>query len=120
MNRRKQVRGLRGWCVVVCAVVVVVLAGCDGYSATPAASLGKVDTVLKMPNLKGQTIVVNTSAGTFADAFRKAVVAPVEAATGTKVTLTTNCCDALSTQIKGHHFAGDVVVGQYYAPGQAW
>lgn len=118
----KQRYVFRAWCALVSAALVAVLAGCGGTShqppasdGKPPASDGKIDTVLKMPNLEGQTIVINTYGGTFGDAVKKAIVEPFEAATGAKVTVTTNCCDAFETQVKGGQFAGDVNFGTEYS-----
>lgn len=118
MNSRKRVQG---WCAVAgVALIAVVTAGCGSDSGNSAAPSGKVNTVLGMPNLKGQTIVINTFGGSYGDALKKDAVTPFEAATGAKVVVSTNCCDAFETQVKGHQFAGDVVIGENYGTTKAW
>lgn len=123
---REWLRGSRRMSLLVSVVLVVVLAGCGSNADTPTASsdtpvgaTAKLDTVLSMPDLKGQTIVINTFGGSYGEAVKKTLAAPFEAATGAKVVLTTNCCDSLDAQIEGGQFAGDLVLAGDYAAMQS-
>jgi putative spermidine/putrescine transport system substrate-binding protein len=107
--------------VAALGVAAAMLTACgSGSSTVSGQGPGVGNTVLGMPDLKGQTIVINTYGGTFADAFRKDVVNPFEAATGAKVTLATNCCDTFETMTKAGQFSGDIVLGNDYGPMSAW
>lgn len=116
--RTKPAAGVGGWRALVFASLLLAVAGCGSNTDNadqPPASGGKVDTVLEMPSLEGQEIVVNTFGGSFGDAVTETIVEPFEAATGAKVTVTTNCCDGFETQVKAGQFAGDVMFGAEYA-----
>lgn len=113
-------RAPRGWHVLASVTLIAALSGCGSSAEAPAEPAGKVETVLTTPDLKGQEIVVNTYGGAWADALKQEVVEPFEAATGAKVTLTTNCCDSFETQVKADQFAGDIVMGNDYGYTQSW
>lgn len=118
-RRRKRGGGLGVWSAVI-VVLSVTLAGCSASSSPSAAPSGDANTVLKLPDLKGQEIVINTFGGSFGDGLSKNVAPAFEAATGAKVTVTTSCCSTFETQVKGQQFAGDVVFGVDTATLLSW
>lgn len=123
LDRRMRIRSSRSWRVMACVVLVIGLAACGSPSGgDPQASVDatNVDTVLNLPDLKGQTIVINSYGGSYGEALEKNVIKPFEAATGANVTLSTNCCSSFVQQVKDKQFAGDVVFGNDYGLMQAW
>jgi putative spermidine/putrescine transport system substrate-binding protein len=124
MVRKSKRRGAAHRALVAAAVAVGLVtfsacgAGSSDGNGTGAAE--KVDSVLPMPDLKGQTIVINTYGGTFETAFTKEVVTPFEQATGADVKLVTTCCDGFSTTVEKNQYAGDLVLGNDYGPMLLW
>lgn len=91
-----------------------------GKSASGADPGAQLDTVLDMPDISGQTIVINTYGGTFAEAFQKHVVNPFQEATGASVKLVTTCCANFPTTVKNKQYAGDLVLGDDFGPMNSW
>ncbi|MEV0288903.1 extracellular solute-binding protein [Kribbella sp. NPDC050820] len=75
-----------------------------------------MDTVLGIPNLKGQTVVVGSAGGSFGDAIKKTVVAPFEEATGAKVVYSDTICASFDKLVKARQFASDVDMCNDYGP----
>ncbi|MCD9197778.1 extracellular solute-binding protein [Aeromicrobium wangtongii] len=73
-----------------------------------------------MPDLKGQTITINTYGGSMAEAFDEYVVKPFESATGAKVKLVTTCCTNFQSTVEKDQYAGDIVLGNDYGPMAEW
>lgn len=92
----------------------------EGGSAS-ASSKAEADTVLPLPDLSGQQIVITLlGGGSWADALEKDVIKPFEELTGADVVTNNNCCDNFETAVGEGQFIGDLAMGNDYGPVQAW
>jgi len=102
-------------------VLLLLTLACGGSTPSTSGTSSATGTILKLPSLTGQTIVVSLlGGGSYAAALQKDVFTPFMSATGANVVVNTNCCDAFVTQVSAGQFAGDLTMGSDYGPMQAW
>ena len=120
---RRAGRGWRRRLLVAAGVsaLAVSAAACGDGGSTTSVDPDKVDTVLELPDLEGEEVVVTLlGGGSYAEALERNVIKPFEERTGASVTVNTNCCDNFETAVEQGQFIGDLTMGNDYGPEQAW
>lgn len=89
----------------------------SGSGSKSAGTVSGVHTVLPLPKLTGQKVVVSLlGGGSYEQALDKDVFKPFEDATGAQVVVDDTCCDKLEPAVRAGQFVGDLVLGQDYGP----